>query len=642
MSMKRIAIITEKSSDILQVLLKNKIDCVIFTPGQIKLDSFDEFYSIAILGGAAENPIMFSPRERLLVEEQLHKGKKIFAEYCASIGHIYCEAPVRTRYDRLAFCSEDVSIKGLQVGDMLDDQCGMRIRPYPGHCSDRLPILQFVKDPSHSKVKDLKKFTAKIADRALWFDNPENLLVSSFKLANYNRARFASKAKFKGIIKFILEWLVECEIDMDVLMEYYQNGQYIEGSYIIESINISTKKAMSWFENAGILQCEGKEGVYEGLGTEIMPDGKQQVNTVLRNDCIGEVALAYFMDSLLRDDKKSREISDNLAYINFEQLQCKDNNEFHGMMRWTQQAWGVCYQDDVARAVIPQLLKCLYTGEKLYLKECVDALNFLVRTTGTDGTRPNRTDNVSLNKAAIEKLATTPANFPSAHYNAYYYAALLLGYKLTKEERFRDIAVKGPETIMKAYPDTIREMSQTEEYCRLILPLSWLFWVTNEERHKGWLYLVTNDLQRFKHTTGAYLEWDDGYKATMRNKAGEGESSLLAANGEPVIDLLYSNNWLPIGFIQAYFVTGDIYFKALWEEIAKFMINAQVISEDKQIDGVWARGFDVSLMEVFGSPADVGWGPWAVESGWTMGEIAAGLIMGLLEDKLVKFYVADD
>ena len=44
-----------------------------------------------------------------------------------------------------------------------------------------------------------------------------------------------------------------------------------------------------------------------------------------------------------------------------------------------------------------------------------------------------------------------------------------------------------------------------------------------------------------------------------------------------------------------------------------------------KIDGAWARGYDVDIMEVFGLPNDVGWGPWAVESGWTVAEITAGL-----------------
>lgn len=191
---------------------------------------------------------------------------------------------------------------------------------------------------------------------------------------------------------------------------------------------------------------------------------------------------------------------------------------------------------------------------------------------------------------------------------------------------------------MSEYPDTRREQSETQEYCRLILPLSWLLWVTGDERHRQWLYRVVDDMQKFRHPSGAYLEWDDGYRAAMRHEIGKGESSLISRNGDPIVDLLYSNNWLPIGFMQAYFVTKDLKFKQLWEQHARFIVSSQLHSENPVIDGAWTRAFDVERNEVFGSPADSGWGPWSIESGWTVAEIAAGLLMGVQEQRLMPHY----
>ncbi|WP_274365305.1 hypothetical protein [Paenibacillus thermotolerans] len=67
-------------------------------------------------------------------------------------------------------------------------------------------------------------------------------------------------------------------------------------------------------------------------------------------------------------------------------------------------------------------------------------------------------------------------------------------------------------------------------------------------------------------------------------------------------------------------------------------MSAQIMSGNKAIDGAWARAFDVELREVFGSPADRGWGPWAIESGLTVAEITSGLLMGLLKDRLLPAY----
>jgi len=634
-----IAVITETKSDVLEILQLNNVCVKTFQPGNINLTNLDDFDAIAILGGSCDKPILLDCKERMLVEKQLQKGKKIFSEFCSSIGHVHCLPQENTRYQRLAFLSEDISIEGVKYGDLLDDQCGTRIKPYPEFKSAYVPkpILQFVTVHSHSKLSEADVIKDEITDRALWFDI-DNLLVCSFKLSNFIKARYAPKVKFRKVVKFILEWLTQQEINVDCIPEAYHNGVTDKGLPFEHLLGNCIDNAFQWFDKSKILINDGIDGVQEGLATEIYPDGQQKVNTLVRLDCTGEVSMAYLMHYLLKNDVRSLEISNNLSSMCFDFMQYKEDDHLRGMMRWTEEGWGICYQDDVARAIIPQLLKCLYLNNSDYLQECMDALNFLLRTTGTDGTRVYRTENMSLDKAEMERLSNTSGNYPSAHYNAYYLAALMLAYKITGIEQYKATAVLGMEAIMSVYPDTIREQSQTEEYCRLILPLSWLYWCTNKNEHKDWLYKVTKDMQQFKHTSGAYCEWDEGYKASMRNDVGEGECSLLSNNGDPIVDLLYSNNWLPMGFIQAYFVTGDVYFKNLWEQNVMFMINAQIISKNNQINGSWARGFDVELKEVYGSSADIGWGPWAIESGWTVAEIVTGLMMGELEDKICKYH----
>lgn len=236
-----------------------------------------------------------------------------------------------------------------------------------------------------------------------------------------------------------------------------------------------------------------------------------------------------------------------------------------------------------------------------------------------------------------EELGTTKEGTPSAHYNGTYMASLLLAYKIFGDERYLSTAVRGMTTFMKVYPNTAREHSETQEYCRLILPLALLYWVTGEETHKEWLYRVTADLEKFKQPNGSFIEWDTGYCASCAGAVG-GESSVLCENGNPVVDMLYSINWLPAAFAQAYLITGDEKFRALWRDICRFFLSVQIHSHNKMIDGVWTRAFDVVLNEVYGVPNDIGWAPWSVECGWTMGEIPIGILMGLISDDLRKFY----
>ncbi|GGD56360.1 hypothetical protein [Paenibacillus nasutitermitis] len=638
MNVKRMGIITNDESDLLGIFLKSPIDTVVMKPEEIFDHDLDSLFSIAILGGTAEMPLLFNPRERAVIEKQLKSGKKIFSEYCTSIGNIYSAPPVTTRFDRLISCTESGSIQGLQQGDILEEQCNTRIKPYSNTISSIRPILQYAKVNAHSSYEVDENILVDITDRALWIDDPETLLVCNFRLANFVKSRFSPMTKWKGVIAFIVNWLIDEKIGLDDLEDAYGFKPYDPGDSFSEQLSKCIDRSIDWYRHADMLVNGGKDGVKEGLGTEIYPDGTQRVIPSIRADCTGETSLAFYMNYLRTKEPEDKEISERLIEVCFDFMQNKDEGPLKGMLRWTQEAWGVCYQDDVARVLIPQLLKCLYTDSKPYLNECIEALHFLVNTTGTNGIRVPRTDNIDLNEEKLRELASTPTSHISAHYNAFYLGSLLLAYKLTGIETFKKVGIQGLETIMSVYPHTQREYSQTQEICRLILPLSWLYWVTGDPEHKQWLYLVTEDLLKFKHISGGYLEWDDGYRSA-RNDAKEGEeSTLLSQNGDPVVDLLYSLNWLPIGFTQAYFVTKDPYFKDLWEGIAKFFISTQIQSKDRMIHGAWARAYDVEKNEIFGLNADVGWGPWAIETGWTVAEISAGLSMGLLEDELIAFY----
>jgi len=44
------------------------------------------------------------------------------------------------------------------------------------------------------------------------------------------------------------------------------------------------------------------------------------------------------------------------------------------------------------------------------------------------------------------------------------------------------------------------------------------------------------------------------------------------------------------------------------------------------------RGFDYNLWEYYGTSADIGWGVWSVESGWTNSWISSVLAMRYLNE----------
>lgn len=623
-----LGIITDRASDFTLLAEASGVAVRTVAPADVSAAFLQEAAALAILGGTRDEPLVLLPPVRVPVEDYLRRGGRVFAEFCASIGLTYSAPPVSTRFDRLVVTAD---LPGLTTGDILDVGANARTNPYCTHSAGPL-LLAFSSNVKwHSRVEDGDLPGARLEDRGLWFEEP-NLLVCSFRLCDFNRARFAPRGRWQQVLAYLLDWLCAARVDFTALAPVYTLGRSPA-----DSAETAAKHAVAWFTRANMLRDEGRGGLWEGLSTEIDPAGRQSLHTTLRADCIGEAGLSFALHALLTRDDASRAIAHNLQAYCFDNYQVTEPGPYSGMVRWTDTGWEVCYQDDVARLLIPQMLANLYLGEQRYVAETQAALDFLVRTTGMDGTRISRTDLVTLTEARIAELSSQPGNFPSAHYNGFYHAALLLAARLYDRPDYADMAVRGLTTIMAAYPNTTREQSETEELCRLVLPLAWLVWVTGDAQHRRWLDRVTDDLERLGHPSGAFLEWDTGYAAACSRTTGS-ESALLMHNGDPVVDLLYSNNWLPMGFIQAYFVTRDARFLHLWERTAAFMASVQLHSADPLLDGAWPRAVDVALHEVFAAPNDIGWGPWAVESGWTVAEIASGLMMGCLRERLAAYY----
>lgn len=640
MSILPVAVVTDGPSDMLTLLRRSGARLRILRPGRIPARSLEGCGSLAVLGGTAEKALLPNPRARVEIERFIASGRRVFAEYCESVSDtLYCAQPASTRFERLVWCGDGTEAAegaaGLRRGDLLDDQCNTRLAPwYSG--SRTAPWMQYVgRVVSHARMEVTGETVKGVKERALWLER-ENLLVCSFRIADFRRARFAPAAKWAALADRILRWLCGVEARAASLPAAYALGPRDADAPLEARVREAVERGVRWFSASGMLLDGGRGGVLEGPGTEIYADGRQRVSPYVRNDCTGEASLAFLAHHMLTGSRRSLATAGRLASLCFDCLRISDG-PYRGMMRWSDAGWGVCYQDDVARSLIPQLLRCLYLGDRTYLDRCVETLRFLVRTTGTDGTRVSRTDILTLTPEEAARLASSPGALPSGHYNSWYHAALLLAHKLTGIEEFRATGVRGLETIMAAYPDTKREISETEELCRLVLPLSFLFWATGEERHRAFLHRVTDDMERFRHASGAYLEWDTGYKASLARNLG-GEASLLSKNGDPVVEMLYSLNWLPMGLAQAYLVTGDRKFSDLWRRISEFLVRAQIRSANRLIDGAWTRALDVDLMEVYGLSNDIGWGPWAIESGWTVGEITAGMAVGLMGERLRPKY----
>ena len=648
-------------TDLYDLLSESGIRCELNAPKFLASCDISRYDGFIFDGTGAEKGLLFRPDERVAADTAAESGKPVIAIACPFISCVCCDGPVSTRFSR-PVVSAALDCDGLSEGELLDEQCNARFRCYTSS-KKIVPLLYYRDNPRGfyftDPVRDPEPGTA-----AIWFES-ECLLMIGFGISNFASSRFSPKMKWYSLLRHICTGMFGADIGENAYRTMYAKRGYSvcrEDGPIDSLLAESVRRAVDWHFASGSIIEDGY-GIYavsEGMTSEILPDGRQVPNRGTTVDSTGETAMMF----RLHDDFTGK--GEKTDYVKaFSKYALSHIRDYGGALdgygssgdgAW----WNACYGDDVSRGIlIPELFRVFKDGGKLP-PEVIKGLDFLVSTTGTDGLRYCRTDITDKNTGVLslfslektdgkwhwgsaparpaQELSLTEARTPSVHYNGYYLAALLLAYKVTGDKKYRDTAVKGLTTIMEVYyPETAREHSETEELCRLVLPLAYLYWVTKEEKHRKWLYTVLESLEEKQRPDGSFTEWDTGYIACCAGTAGT-ECSVLAENGDPVVDLLYSMNWLPSALAQAYFITGDNHIAELFESTSRFLISVQIRSSNPLIDGGWARAFDAEGQEVYGVTNDVGWAPWSIETGWTMAQIPTGFLMWLMRDRLMPLY----
>ena len=580
----------------------------------------DDFDALAILGGSSAGTFTIPPYFRTKAEAMANAGKPVFCEFAMSFGTFYAGDPDRMTHHRLV-CRTSDAFDGLSAGDILDGHCNDCLTYYfAPACTPLLTYHNYV--CAHDHIDETAD-SLKNGRNALWMYG-ENVLVCAFRLANFRRARLAPEKRWQSVLTYVLSFIAGEKVapEFPAPVCTFAKGSVVRTS---EDVAGAVRLGLDWYRNADMFLNDGRGGVKEGLSHHIHANnGVQQRVSQIRTDCTGETGGAFLFDWMITGNEESRQMFETLEDFIFGYMQVKDGLH-RGMMRWSETAWLTCYQDDAARAILPTLFCQNFTEEgSRHFADVIDACEYMVETTGPNGLREFRTDVANLNEERMKYLRENNTGISAAHYNAFYHAALVLCYRAGGPEKFLRTAEAGLRSIMELYPNNTRETSETEEMCRLVFPFAALYEVTKSPEHLAWLNRVTDDLEKVHHASGGYLEWDTGYRANCSRREA-GECALLAENGDPVVDLLYSTNWLPLGFAYAWMATGDERFREKWKDVAGFMLSCQTHSEEASLNGSWTRAFDVSRWEIYGVPHDVGWAPCCVETGWTVAEILQGL-----------------
>ncbi|HJN17215.1 MAG TPA: discoidin domain-containing protein, partial [Armatimonadota bacterium] len=381
---------------------------------------------------------------------------------------------------------------------------------------------------------------------------------------------------------------------------------------------------------------DGGLGILEGFSAHVGYDGSQPLRQVIRNDCVGESAMGIAFGG---DHSTASNLCDFICFNSLIQqgIRAEPTHPCFGLMSWgtTSYAWErAFYGDDNARALLGLIATSALLQSDRWDGSITRALLANLRTTGSLGFRGGRIDIPDLEANGWRHYHDRDLVNPWPHYESYLWACYLWAYRATGHGEFLTKAESAIRMTMAAYPDGWSWANGiAQERARMLLCLAWLVRLQDTPEHRAWLKTVADDLLKNQVACGALREelGEAGgqYGAVPSNEAyGTTETPLIQENGDPACDLLYTTNFAFLGLHEAVAATGDADLAEASDRLAEFLCRIQVRSEaHPELDGAWFRAFDFEKWEFWGSSADVGWGAWSIESGWTQGWITSVLAM---------------
>jgi len=504
------------------------------------------------------------------------------------------------------------------------------------------------------------------------FEHPQgNLLVSTTRLSQFIAGRYAPTDAWRSVWPMVFKWLCpdatippfkwtppvrpmygkSAPLPPDALTQAVRRGAdwYAKGRLLIHrDWQHQMREAASFNDRTGLGPApdappgDGTHGLLEGYSSRISASGTQPMRWFLRADCNSEGAMALALNAVANHDTQSGKIAANLvAFVlknsSLQQGPAADPaNSAYGLLDWNTRESGsqVYYGDDNARATLGLLMATTVLKDESWNDAIVRCMLGNFRTTGPEGFRNPRIDSPDFNthdwKWYWEQSDGRWSGIKySPHYQAFQWAVNLWLYDKT---RFEPLLVRTKSAIremMRRFPDgwDCEANRQDSERARMLLPLAWLIRIEDTPEHRTWLKQVASYVLDAQDESGAIRQIVN-HAGGSNESYGTGECPLVFESGDPATDLLYTSNFAFLGLHEAAAATGDAALKSAADRIADFMIRIQVRSDQPAVlDGAWFRGFDFSRWDYWGSNADIGWGVWATESGWTQGWITSMLAL---------------
>jgi len=587
-------------------------------------------------------------------ERAAEKDLRLYVEYPTQLPGMDVASPRTTQWERVVVTSEAFGSSLPRLSILMVNDCHF------------LPVQA---EAAHLMLARVAGF-----DRAVYglegteahpilFEHPQgNLLVATTKLSHFITGRYAPMDGWDSIWNMILAWLQPGVPIPDLVWRPVVRPTLTQNAPLpADATSVAIRRGIDWYSRGRLLVHpewktiqnletdlnrplgDGSLGMAECFLSKVGVDGTQPICLSVRNDCNSESAMAFALCGKLTREERYETVARNLLDFVFFHSNLRKgprsdpNSSSYGLVGWTTQDpyTDVYYGDDNARSLLGAMAASAALGTDRWDEPMLRCILANFRTAGPLGYRNN-----SLREKDFEERDwkwywnEERTNF-APHFESWIWACYLWLYDKTGFAPLLKRTRKGIELMMEAYPDEWRWTNGIQqERARLLLPLAWLVRVEDTPRHRGWICRIAKDLLASQDSCGAIREelgkpGMGQYGPPRSNEEyGTAEATLIHSNGDPVADLLYTTNFAFLSLHEAASVLEDSDLTRSVDRLADFLLRIQVRSDlHLELDGAWFRGFDFRRWDYWASNADLGWGVWSTETGWTQGWILAVLTL---------------
>ena len=419
---------------------------------------------------------------------------------------------------------------------------------------------------------------------------------------------------------------------------------------------------------------DGQLGVFEGFTSDIDYFGRQPQFNGIRCDCVTETSSAFAVRAAVTGNESDRLVATNLLnyghihagfhqpwalgagqpdiYTNIHTGATRPwvvSGDAFGLMAWEtmDHAYQLYYSDDNARGFLGAIATAgLLSSERWHSTLATGVLGNL-RHTSRSGFEAESSSFASMVDATTNdpqkgwRQDYDSAGVPNfnAHFESYIWAVYLWGYGRSAFTPLLDRAQAGLTAMMENYPAKWVGVSCgiATQRARILLPLAFLVRVNDTALHRQWLISAVEGFMTRRHCEAdwcafkeelSHTGWAGATQVPNNQNYGTFEAPLNQDNDDPVSDFLYTSNFALLGLHEAAAALGNATIAGYEDKLARYIVRIQARStEQPDIDGAWTRGFDYEKWETWGSDADIGWGAWSIESGWSQSWITT--VLGL-------------